>query len=267
MITKGHCLCGSVRWEYSGSQTWACHCHCVDCRRNCAAPIVSFIGVPLGRFTWTGATPKAYQSSPGVQRHFCDACGTPMAFQADHYVGEIHIYAASLEHPETFKPEFHVHYGTKLPWLHLDDTLPKYPHSKTAFPLRSIPANQTLAFRQEILWPDKPLSHVMVEGDDSALHIGAFDGETLIGIGSFYPQGTKAQLRKLAVDPSYRKMGIGRDIIQHGAQMMQNQGIGFLWCDARKTAIPFYQKLGFKIEPDVFYKSGIAYVKAQLCLS
>tara|TARA_R110002096_G_scaffold46032_1_gene122959 strand:+ start:9410 stop:9688 length:279 start_codon:yes stop_codon:yes gene_type:complete len=92
---------------------------------------VAFIGVPLDRFSWTGATPKVYTSSKGVERHFCDTCGTPMAFQAAHYVGEIHLYAASMETPEAFTPEFHVHYREKLEWLHMADDLPKYPQSRT----------------------------------------------------------------------------------------------------------------------------------------
>jgi len=130
-MTKGHCLCGATCWEYSGAESWACFCHCDDCRRNCSAPVVAFIGVALSDFEWTGAKPKAYSSSAGVTRHFCGTCGTPMAFQAEHYTGEIHIYAANLDDPNAFGPEFHVHYSEKLEWLHMSDDLPKYPHSKT----------------------------------------------------------------------------------------------------------------------------------------
>jgi len=39
-----------------------------------------------------------------------------------------------------------------------------------------------------------------------------------------------------------------------------------LWCDARKEARGFYQKLGFVMSDEVFEKSGIEYVKAQLDL-
>lgn len=49
-----------------------------------------------------------------------------MAFQAEHYPGEIHLYAASLSDPAAFEPAFHVHYEERLPWLHIDDDLPKH---------------------------------------------------------------------------------------------------------------------------------------------
>ena len=80
----------------------------------------------MEHFSWTGDTPKVYQSSEGVQRHFCGTCGAPMGFEADHYAGMMHVYAASLENPEAFNPTFHVNYESKLPWLKLDDDLAKH---------------------------------------------------------------------------------------------------------------------------------------------
>ena len=49
-----------------------------------------------------------------------------MGFEADHYKGGMHLYAASLERPENFEPTFHVNYQSKLPWLIMNDDLPKY---------------------------------------------------------------------------------------------------------------------------------------------
>ena len=130
--SSGHCLCRNVRYRFECPRTWACFCHCEDCRRNCAAPIVAYIGVPLDGFRWQvgeqeGTKPAFYPSSQGVKRFFCNQCGTPMAFQAEHYPGEIHLYAASLKNPQDFEPTFHVHYQEKLSWLHLDNSLHRYP--------------------------------------------------------------------------------------------------------------------------------------------
>lgn len=124
--TTGRCLCGATSWAFEGAQNWACYCHCDDCRRNCAAPVVAWLGARADRFRWTGQPPKTYESSPGVYRHFCADCGSPLAFQADHYPGDMNLYAASLTRPEDFVPEFHVFYSRKLPWLDMNDDLPKY---------------------------------------------------------------------------------------------------------------------------------------------
>ena len=129
MTTCGHCLCGETRFEFAGAPSWSCYCHCDDCRRNCAAPVVAWLGVSTVKFCWTGTTPKTFESSPGVIRHFCPTCGTPMAFEAAHYPGGMHLYAATLEEPSQFQPEFHVWEGEQLPWLGLEDELTKYPKS------------------------------------------------------------------------------------------------------------------------------------------
>ena len=124
--TAGHCLCKATRWEFFGDRTWECYCHCDDCRRNCGAPVVAWIGVPVKNFRWVGDKPKSYESSPGVFRHFCGTCGSPIGFEADHYAGGMHLYAASLENPADFSPTFHVNHGSKLPWLRLVDDHGKY---------------------------------------------------------------------------------------------------------------------------------------------
>ena len=49
-----------------------------------------------------------------------------MAFQADHYEGEIHLYAATLTDPAEFEPISHVYYDNRLPWFHMEDGLKKY---------------------------------------------------------------------------------------------------------------------------------------------
>ena len=126
MATKGYCLCQQTSWAFEGEASWACYCHCDDCRRNCSAPVVAWLGVPMDQFAWTGQAPKTLESSPGVFRHFCNDCGAPMGFVADHYLGGMHLYAASLEDPEGFKPTFHVNYQSKLSWLSMEDDLPKY---------------------------------------------------------------------------------------------------------------------------------------------
>lgn len=129
MTTRGRCFCGSTSWEYQGDPTWSCYCHCDDCRRNCAAPVVGWLGVPMDRFRWTGQTVKTLESSKRVFRHFCPDCGTPMGFEADHYPGDMQLYAATMDQPEAFAPEFHVFWDSKLPWLPIKDDLPKYPRS------------------------------------------------------------------------------------------------------------------------------------------
>lgn len=135
-----------------------------------------------------------------------------------------------------------------------------------AYPIRTLSADETLAFRQEHLWPDMPLDHVRVPGDDTALHLGAYSGDALIGVASFIPQRPRVQLRKLAVAPTYRGLGLGSQLVADGAARMRQENFTELWCDARKTALGFYEALGFTIGEDTFEKSGLMYHTASLKL-
>lgn len=127
MATGGRCLCGAVRYEYEGAPRWSAYCHCESCRRTCSAPVTAFFGVGRDVFRWTGEAPAVYGSSPGVRRHFCARCGTPMAYDADWDAQAIHLYAASLDEPGDFRPALHVHHAERLPWFEVADDLPRRP--------------------------------------------------------------------------------------------------------------------------------------------
>ncbi len=128
-VKKRRCLCGAVSFEYEGPENWRAHCHCESCRRNTSSPFTTWLGVPVSAYRFTGSQPHVYESSPGARRLFCHVCGTPMAFETDRYPDEIHFYAASLEHPEAFEPEYHVHVDERLPWIKLSDGLPRHGRS------------------------------------------------------------------------------------------------------------------------------------------
>ncbi|WP_068112854.1 GFA family protein [Tropicimonas marinistellae] len=127
-MDRGHCLCGNVRWETDGARLWSGYCHCESCRRNCAAPVAAFFGVEDGHWRWVGIAPARYTSTPDVTRYFCANCGTPVAYASKRFPGETHFYAAGLDTPAAFEPEFHVHYAEHVPWMIVADDLPRYPH-------------------------------------------------------------------------------------------------------------------------------------------
>lgn len=123
---SGRCLCGQVRWEASGPILWGGYCHCDSCRRATSSPVTAFFGVPRASLTWQGKTVTHATSRGRVRRLFCPNCGSPMSYQADHWPGEAHLYAASLDDPEAFQPQAHYHYAERLPWLSIEDDLPKF---------------------------------------------------------------------------------------------------------------------------------------------
>ncbi len=123
-----------------------------------------------------------------------------------------------------------------------------------------------LPFRQAMLWPDKPISHVKVAGDEDAIHICLRSNGEIVAAGTFFRSGETAQLRKLAVSPQCRGQGIGKALVSFGVDHLAKLGITRLWCDARVTAVGFYEALEFEVDADVYLKSGVAYRAASRAL-
>jgi len=48
-----------------------------------------------------------------------------MGYRSSRWPDEMHFYAASLDDPTVFAATEHVHWDEHLPWLRLDDGLPR----------------------------------------------------------------------------------------------------------------------------------------------
>ena len=124
--TPGGCLCGAIRFAAVGVPLWVVHCHCQSCRQCTGSPFTTFAGFATDQVDITAGTPATYASSPGVRRSFCGDCGTPIAYEADRYPGEIHLYVCTMDAPADFTPQAHVHASEHLTWLHLNDGLRRF---------------------------------------------------------------------------------------------------------------------------------------------
>ena len=83
------------------------------------------ISVPA-QFEFVTGAPGRCESRPRVTRQFCENCGTPLAYAADRFPGEVHVYVSTFDNPDAFPPELHVYVAEAIGWLHLDDGLPRY---------------------------------------------------------------------------------------------------------------------------------------------
>lgn len=113
---------------------------------------------------------------------------------------------------------------------------------------RSIPADLTYDLRHKVLWPDSPIERVMVSGDEEALHIGAYEGEALIGVGSFFFDLPFVRLRKLAVLPEKQGRGIGSNLIRFAASQPEVQKLISCGAMQGKTRLCFTSVLASKLK-------------------
>jgi len=125
---------------------------------------------------------------------------------------------------------------------------------------------QTIPLRHSVLWPDQEPEFCHVEGDNDALHFGVFVDEKLVCVASVYMSSNKARLRKFATVIDYQNQGIGSLMLRHIMKNLQNSPVEYFWCDARESALGFYQRFGMLECSERFYKADVAYFRMEVAL-
>ncbi len=126
-VATGGCLCRKVRFEVFQEPVQVGYCHC----RWCQLATGGALGVSLifekTAVRFLGDELKKYKSSEIAERGFCGNCGTSIT--NTHYTPDESAYYAirlgSMDNPKDFPPTFHWGVENKLPWLDINDDLPR----------------------------------------------------------------------------------------------------------------------------------------------
>ena len=101
---KGGCLCGSVRFQATGTPRGVFWCHCQSCRRHSGAPVSVFVGFELQAYAVTKGEITKFKSSPGVQRGFCARCGSTLTCENERFPTEAHYHVGAFDRAAELKP-------------------------------------------------------------------------------------------------------------------------------------------------------------------
>ena len=122
-----------------------------------------------------------------------------------------------------------------------------------------IKAEDTYPIRKSVLREGMTLSHKMAgDHDVDTLHLGLFDQDQLVCIGSFMKatkadfKGLQYQLRGMASAKGSEGKGYGKALLTTAEQILKDRKVDVLWCNARVVAKEFYSKLGYQLIGDVF---------------
>jgi phosphoribosylformimino-5-aminoimidazole carboxamide ribotide isomerase len=124
--------------------------------------------------------------------------------------------------------------------------------------VREVDLGATYDLRRRVLRADTPSQDVAMAGDDVAgtFHLGVDDGDELVAVATFVPTADGVQLRGMAVEPGREGGGIGRLLLDAAVRRLRAAGVARLWCNARDPAIPFYERLGWRVTGDGFMDAG-----------
>ncbi|HVP27782.1 MAG TPA: GFA family protein [Myxococcota bacterium] len=123
---SGGCLCGELRYRITAAPESAGYCHCRLCQRSSGAPVLAWASVPAAGFAWERGAPREHRSSERGIREFCAHCGTQIRFRRPGAPRLVDVNLGSLDDPAAVRPEYHIWTSSRVPWLALEDGLPRY---------------------------------------------------------------------------------------------------------------------------------------------
>ncbi len=108
---------------------------------------------------------------------------------------------------------------------------------------------QMLKLREEIL--RKPLgltfSKEELDKEKNNLLIAAYEDDQMLGCGMLVEENSETvRMRQMAVPDNYQGKGIGRALMQFAENLARDRGYKKITMHARKNAVGFYEKMGYK---------------------
>jgi hypothetical protein len=126
-MANGGCHCGAIRYSLAGEPKHSSVCHCDSCRRTTGGLATAWLGYPSEALTVEQGEPRSYNSSGGVERRFCGACGTSLFYTNEPAMpGVVDVLTVTLDDPRAFPPALHVQMADALPWEAGLEGLPKF---------------------------------------------------------------------------------------------------------------------------------------------
>ena len=132
--------------------------------------------------------------------------------------------------------------------------------------IKFISATAVLPLRSLVLREGKPYALCQFDEDDrpDTIHLAVVDDdEQPRCILTAFPKacegfdGLGYQLRGMATHPAFQGRGLGAALVSFLIGHLREQAVSYIWCNARKLAFPFYEKLGFGFLSPEFDVAGI----------
>jgi GNAT superfamily N-acetyltransferase len=106
------------------------------------------------------------------------------------------------------------------------------------------PTEAVLTEFWNLVWRESLSSNVL---SHSLAHVGAFDGERLVGfVNVAWDGGIHAFLLDTSVHPNYRRQGIGTQLIRCAVEVARTRGARWLHVDYHSDLAALYRGCGFR---------------------
>src|SRR5271170_4321747 len=144
MSLSGSCSCGAVKYQLTSAPMFVHCCHCHDCQRQTGTAFVLNALIEADRVELLSGEPSASKMQTDSGRphtvYRCPDCGTAVWSEYGGVKSLRFIRVGTLDDPSALPPDVHIYTRSKLPWVALPETTPKfeaYYDSKQLWPAAS----------------------------------------------------------------------------------------------------------------------------------
>lgn len=107
-----------------------------------------------------------------------------------------------------------------------------------------------------------PRDMEMDDRDPFCIHVLAVEDETPVGTGRI-DIAASGQVGRLAVLAPMRGRGLGTALMKRLHAIATENALESVWCNAQVVAVPFYERLGYRVTSGPFYEADIEHVRME----
>ncbi len=129
--------------------------------------------------------------------------------------------------------------------------------------IKQVPLNTVWHMRRDIMYPSFTIDQVKLADDEAGLHLGVYMQDEVVSVVSVFIAEGSLQFRKFATQTAVQGKGYGSFLLKHVLQLAVEQHCATVWCNARTTAIPFYERFGMYPQGNTWFKDGHMFIRME----
>jgi hypothetical protein len=127
---SGGCHCGQVHYSCETEALNTMLCHCTDCQKFTGSAFSTLVVVPKDQFHIEGKLSQYGAQGDGEKKYkyACENCGVAVYGEVTAVPHVLVVFAGTLddEHRRAVQPKGHIFTRSMVPWLKLEDDLPRF---------------------------------------------------------------------------------------------------------------------------------------------
>lgn len=118
--------------------------------------------------------------------------------------------------------------------------------------------------RDEVLRKPLGLSFSKEEllAEDQQVHLACYNSDELVAcLALIIVDQSTLKMRQVAVKPHLQGMGYGKQLVHFSESFAKKNAFSRMMLHARKSAVPFYNRMGYNVDGNVFNEVGLPHFK------